>query len=291
MPSPQPTLLRSLRTLLVLGRVSNLPTVWSNCLAGWILGGAGDLSRLTLVCLGATCLYLGGMFLNDAFDVELDRRQRTGRPIPSGAITLAAVWRWGFFWLGAGALILILIGQTTGLLAVVLLLCIVLYDAVHKRVNFSPMLMAACRFLLYLLAASTGDAGVDGLVLWSALALAAYITGLSHLARRESTRSPFQYWPCVSLAAPMLLAWIVSNAEYRTTGLWLALALAVWIASCLGHLLERAEPDIAQAVSGLLAGIVLVDLLAVGAADIQFSAVFVLLFVAAWLGQRFIPAT
>src|SRR5437867_6492190 len=117
------------RTVLILGRVSNLPTVWSNCLAGWLLGGGGTGWMFLLVCLGATCLYLGGMFLNDAFDVEFDRRQRTERPIPSGAITLSAVWRWGFFWLGAGAMILILIGRTTGLLAVALLLCIVLYDA------------------------------------------------------------------------------------------------------------------------------------------------------------------
>ena len=31
-----------LRTLLILGRVSNLPTVWSNCLAGWIMGAAAN---------------------------------------------------------------------------------------------------------------------------------------------------------------------------------------------------------------------------------------------------------
>ena len=32
----------NLRTLLVLGRASNLPTVWSNCFAGWLLGGGGE---------------------------------------------------------------------------------------------------------------------------------------------------------------------------------------------------------------------------------------------------------
>ena len=26
------------RALLVLGRVSNLPTIWSNCLCGWLIG-------------------------------------------------------------------------------------------------------------------------------------------------------------------------------------------------------------------------------------------------------------
>ena len=28
--------------LLILGRVSNLPTVWWNCFAGWLLGGGGS---------------------------------------------------------------------------------------------------------------------------------------------------------------------------------------------------------------------------------------------------------
>src|SRR5213594_1545943 len=33
------------RTLLILGRASNVPTVWSNCLAGWLLGGGGSIGR------------------------------------------------------------------------------------------------------------------------------------------------------------------------------------------------------------------------------------------------------
>ena len=84
-----------LRTLLVLGRTSNLPTVWSNCLAGWILGGEGDLKSLLLLSSGATMLYLGGMFLNDAFDEDFDRQHRKERPIPSGQISANAVWAWG----------------------------------------------------------------------------------------------------------------------------------------------------------------------------------------------------
>ena len=77
--------LRYLRALLILGRVSNLPTVWSNCLAGWWLGGGGNYANLLLLLLGATLLYAGGMFLNDAFDAEFDTQYRRARPIPSGA--------------------------------------------------------------------------------------------------------------------------------------------------------------------------------------------------------------
>src|SRR5713101_4665697 len=100
------SLTRHLRTLLVLGRASNVPTVWSNCLAGWILGGGGPHKRLLALCAGATLLYLGGMFLNDAFDAQFDLQHRPERPIPSGAIQASTVWKWGFLFLGLGWLVL-----------------------------------------------------------------------------------------------------------------------------------------------------------------------------------------
>ena len=96
------TAARQLRALLALSRVSNLPTVWSNCLAGWWLGGHGNFGNCRCCFLGVSALYTGGMFLNDAFDADFDRQRRAERPIPSGAISLPAVWRWGLGWLGAG---------------------------------------------------------------------------------------------------------------------------------------------------------------------------------------------
>jgi lipid-A-disaccharide synthase-like uncharacterized protein len=280
------------RTLLILGRVSNLPTVWSNCLAGWLLGGGGNGWMFLVVCLGATCLYLGGMFLNDAFDVEFDSQYRKERPIPSGQITLDEVWRWGFGWLGAGTVILILIGKTTGALALTLLVCIIVYDATHKLIGFSPVLMAACRFFLYLVAASAAANGVAGLAIWSAFAMGTYIVGLSFLARQESMRGTLNSWPCYLLAAPILLALLVNGDDYRQPALLLSAILGLWIVRCLRHAFLVSDPNVGRAVGGLLAGIVLVDLLAVaGGEAVWISFAFVLLFVAALVFQRFVPAT
>jgi 4-hydroxybenzoate polyprenyltransferase len=280
------------RTLLILGRVSNLPTVWSNCLAGWLLGGGGTGWILVVICLGATCLYVGGMFLNDAFDVEFDREYRRERPIPSQQITLEEVWRWAFGWLGAGTVILVLLGKSTGLFAVMLLVCIILYDAIHKVIGLSPVLMSACRFLLYIVAASQARQGVTGLAIWSGLALAAYIIGLTYLARHESTGGTLNFWPLCLLAAPNLLA-LLANAEgYRRAAYLLSAILGLWIARCLRHVFLAPDPNPGRSVAGLLAGIVLVDWLAVdGGQTIWTGFAFALLFVTALIFQRFVPAT
>lgn len=280
-----------LRTLLLLGRVSNLPTVWSNCLAGWWLGGGGNFSRLPFLFVGVTLLYVGGMFLNDAFDEQFDRQHRKERPIPSGAISRGLVWRWGFGLLAAGEGLLFGGGLTAGILGIVLALFILIYDAVHKAVTFSPLLMGACRFLVYLIAGATGVLGVSGGAIWCGLALAVYVVGLSFLARSESTRGHVSYWPATLLAAPVALALLMNAGAYREPAMLLSLLLVCWVARCLRPTFWTAMPNVGRTVTGLLAGIVFVDWLAAVQAPRELGFAFLALFGAALLFQRFVPAT
>ncbi|MBI3870994.1 MAG: UbiA family prenyltransferase [Verrucomicrobia bacterium] len=283
--------MRYLRALLVLGRVSNLPTVWSNCLAGWWLGGGGPWSSLARLCWGASCLYVAGMFLNDAFDASFDRQHRSERPIPSGAISATAVWRWGVGWMAIGLATLATHSAPVALLSLLLVVAILTYDAVHKMVAFSPVLMALCRFLLLLLATAFGQLGLGGLALWSALVLGGYIVGLSYIARRESTTGLIRFWPLLPLGAPILLAFIVNAGPYKESGLVLILLLALWIVKAIHPLWTTEQPMVGRAVSQLLAGICLVDLLAVADAPKPIAAVLLVFFGLSLALQRYVPAT
>jgi len=283
---------RQVRTLVILGRMSNLPTVWSNCLAGWWLGGGETFSNLPLLLFGITALYVGGMFLNDAFDADFDRQHRPERPIPSGAISLPVVWGWGLAWLALGASSLIAIGTTTGLLAIVLLVCIVLYDATHKVITASPWLMGACRFWVYVIAGSTAGGGVSGWPIWCGVALALYVAGLSHMARVESSRALIPRWPLALLAAPVGMAMLMDTGENREPAIWLSLILVLWIVRCVRPVFQGGAVNVGRIASGLLAGIVFVDWLAVAPECPRgLSAVFLILFGATLALQRFVPAT
>lgn len=286
MASPLP----SVRTLLVLGRASNLPTVWSNCFAGWLLGGGGSWIKLAVLTVGGSLAYIGGMFLNDAFDASFDRQFRRERPIPNDAIEEALVWKLGGGMLFAGWLSLAALGGTTAVLATLLVVSVLVYDAVHKAVAFSPVLMAACRFFLFLAAVSSGSAGVTGIGIWSAIALAGWIVGLSHVAKRESTTGALPRWPLALLALPLSLAALVDDGDWRLRALAIGALLAAWAAWCLRHTFAAGNRNLGLTVAGLLAGICLVDWLAV-APPAGTGLVFLGLFAASLAGQRFVPAT
>ena len=92
----------NLRPWLILSRGSNLPTVWSSTMAGWLLGAYWS-SKTNVLLFGLTdgpstevawwplpwlllavsAIYVGGMILNDVFDAAWDAQHRPTRPIPS----------------------------------------------------------------------------------------------------------------------------------------------------------------------------------------------------------------
>ncbi|HTV76023.1 MAG TPA: UbiA family prenyltransferase [Candidatus Baltobacteraceae bacterium] len=281
-----------LRTLLILGRVSNLPTVWSNCLAGWWLSGGENYWKLPLLLAGVSALYTGGMFLNDAFDADFDRQRRASRPIPSGAISIGSVWQFGWGLLALGILLLIFCGNVAGALAVILAICIVIYDAAHKAITASPWLMGLCRFWVYVIAGSVGANGLNGWPIWCGVALAFYIIGLSYVARRESFRGPVPFWPLLLLAAPIILAMLMDLGDARKPAMFISLILVLWIARCARTIFQSGEVNVGRIVSGLLAGIVFVDWLAVAPLCPQWlSAIFLIFFGATLALQQFVPAT
>jgi hypothetical protein len=119
----------------------------------------------------------------------------------------------------------------------------------------------------------------------------AYIVGISSLARGESARSVSRYWPLAFLAAPIILALFMNAGPYREPAWLLSTVLALWIIRSLRPVLWGVNHNVERAVSHLLAGIVFVDLLAIAGAPLALNVGFLLLFGAALLGQRIVPAT
>jgi 4-hydroxybenzoate polyprenyltransferase len=242
--------------------------------------------------MGTSFLYVGGMYLNDAFDVSFDRQRRAERPIPSGQISLGAVWKLGIAWLALGLLFLFFISGWAGLLGLVLVTFIVVYNATHKFITASPWLMGACRFWVYVIAGTTGAAGLNGWPIVCGLALALYIVGLSYVARRESSRGPLPLGPLIYLAAPIILALLMNSGRFLPPTLVVAAVLAGWALVWVWPVLFGGGINVGIIVSNLLAGIVLVDWLAIAPmASPGLFLIYLALFSLTLLLQQFVPAT
>jgi 4-hydroxybenzoate polyprenyltransferase len=143
------TTMPGLSTLLRLGRISNLPTVWTNVLAGAVIaGGAQSPNEIALVVLAMTAFYVGGMYLNDYFDRAIDARDRPGRPINAGEIRAGSVLSVGFGLLALGVALMMSFGPRAILCGLLLAGVIVLYDIWHKGNALKGFRIAECKAAL-----------------------------------------------------------------------------------------------------------------------------------------------
>ena len=292
----------SIHTLLTLGRVSNLPTIWTNVLAAAVLAqtsrdlslpgplffstsGQGieltDISTFpalspflwfaTLFALSV--MYIGGMFLNDAFDARWDMENHNLRPIVTGDIKASRVWFYGSMLMLVGVIIIGLLyplynpaavsgawyQQYYGLFAALSLsLTIILYNAYHKKFAHSAFIMGSCRFWVYLIGAML-LVKITHHVILAALSLLLYIAGLTYLARHEHLNRLVRLWPLSLLFVPVFFC-----LYFGENSLYFSLCLAGfvgWVGSRVWLILWADIPDIKAGIGGLLAAIPLLDAL------------------------------
>lgn len=288
-----------LRLYVRLGRVSNLPTVWSNVLAGVLLAGGTPEAHLLVPLLASmTLFYTGGMFLNDAFDQAYDREHRPERPIPAGLIGLREVYALGFAQLALGIALLALpawwsgealrVGALSG--GVALALLIVYYDYRHKVDPLSPLVMALCRAMIYVIAAKSVTTVIGAHTFWGVVALLGYLIGLTYVAKQENLRVVKNLWPLAFLAAPFLYVAPAALESLFVSGV--AVVLLLWVLYALSHLFGAGR-NIPRCVISLIAGISLLDALLIAHAtgSVLWTGAAALAFALTLYFQRYVAGT
>lgn len=198
----------TLRDYLRLCRLPNVFTAIADCTAGFLVVHgrieARGLPAWALLATASAMLYTSGMVLNDLFDIEIDRRERPGRPLPSGQIPLgvARSLGWGLLFggvLAAACSALVFDGDLMwrtlpATVAALLAGCVVAYDGGLKHTPLGPWTMGGCRGLNLLLGASLLplEASGEGALMFpphlliAAAGLTIYIAGLTWFARDEA---------------------------------------------------------------------------------------------------------
>ncbi|WP_448632390.1 MULTISPECIES: UbiA family prenyltransferase [Pseudomonas fluorescens group] len=265
----------NLKTWMTLGRVSNLPTVWTNAMAAALLASsAGALappSSLVWVLLLAalSLLYLAGMLLNDLLDADWDQQHQNPRPITLGLVSRQQVRLATTLLLALAAAALLGLSQRVDqphwLLgsAALLVGCILGYNLLHKKYTHSVWLMGACRSTLYLTAAAS--LAVPPEPIWlCAILLGVYISGLTYLARQEHRNQLLSRLPLALMLSPLALAFYGDNA-------WFWPVLLLWL-GWLGwhywrHLANPRHRQVRTFIGAGLAALPLFDALVLAVAD------------------------
>jgi 4-hydroxybenzoate polyprenyltransferase len=227
------------RAYLLLSRISNLPTVWSNVIAGAVASGAAfspfDIGRLAA---GVSFLYTAGMLLNDLFDRDFDTKYRPDRPLAAGDVAVIAVMRAAIILMAFGVGF---IASHSGALATLpwsgaLVLTIVYYNWRHKRDPLGPLWMGICRGLVYCVAAAAVASTVSARVGVAAAVMTLYVLVLTLIAKRLGQRA--------RVVVPLLLAGIsvVDAIVVTATGGPLPLALLAIVCGVLTLGLQRVVP-------------------------------------------------
>ncbi len=230
------------------------------------------------------------MILNDAADAKFDSEHRKGRPIPSGQVDLQSAWIVAIAMLLIGATLATWFGANPRITAI-LVAAIVFYDLYHKQWAASVIIMGACRMLLYLMAASAAPEAA----LPASIALGCYVIGITIAARLEHKNGTL---PATSLLLALALLYtpgIVFAMRFASAGgypmqLVILAAFAILIALAT-QTLRKGGPAMGKAVGILLAGIAIVDALAVSSISVTLALGFVALAPVLRFWQRWVAAT
>jgi 4-hydroxybenzoate polyprenyltransferase len=185
-PSMNPTI----RPWLQLIRLPNVVTAAADSLAGCLLatGSLAEPGRWLPLTAASMVLYASGTALNDVFDFEIDRAERPNRPLPSGQVARRTAAWFGGLGLVVGTGLACMSGAAaSGIVAAILALCILGYDAGLKHTWLGPVFMGACRGLNLLLGMSYSPALAGPIAWFTATVYGLYVAGITVVSRSETS--------------------------------------------------------------------------------------------------------
>ncbi len=269
-------------------------------MVGWLVGGGIIELEVLWLMAGVSLIYLSGMTINDACDVSWDRKHAPDRPIPSGAISLAATWVIGVLEMAGGIALLFWKSHPDVIVLAALVCAVLLYDLTHKKWKGAVVIMGLCRALVYLLpwGAARADMRLNStspLVYLLGGGVLLYIAGMTLAARTERGKSAsgIETLPRLLLLIPICFPFLVHNCE-QTFDISIPYLLLGMSVSSLWIVFFRALLSSGKTMQGIgyaIAGLALYDASVAVLLDWQAGVFCLICFGLTLVAQRFIPAT
>jgi 4-hydroxybenzoate polyprenyltransferase len=142
-------------------RISNIFTVPPDIIVGFLAVSIYSsssivygISDLVALIFSSVLLYIGGLVLNDLFDIKVDRLERPNRPLPSGRIKKGKAILITVLLFSLGLVLATIVSPTAVGISLLMIVGIIAYNYKIKNGYFRPYLMAAIRALNVIYGAS-----------------------------------------------------------------------------------------------------------------------------------------
>ena len=147
----------TIKSYFTLIRLPNLFTVISNILVGYFLVFTihdVDIYSLSYLFLVSIFLYIGGVVMNDLFDIKLDKSERPDRPLPSNQITKKNAIIICIFTLTISAIVSLFLNLFTFFTTISMIFLIFVYNYKTKSTKWRSITLGTIRSLNIFLGSS-----------------------------------------------------------------------------------------------------------------------------------------
>jgi 4-hydroxybenzoate polyprenyltransferase len=224
-----------------------------------------DIMRLIALMVSSGLLYIGGIVLNDYFDVEIDKRERPSRPLPSGNVSKRHAMAIVIVALLIANTIALVVGPISLAVSLALTFAIIAYNYRLKHGLLGPFAMGGARFLNVIFGASPALLYINNhsfaIVGAAAASLFLYIVAITILSKKEagnekpnSTIASLIVFGVISAIAALGLLLQLQWAFLLN----LSIFAAVMIVTFKQHLTKE-MPSVQKAIRNMVISIIIID--------------------------------
>jgi len=171
---------------LQLVRIPGIFTALSNVLIGYFFSfSETEVVSFPFLLLTSGFLFCSGMIFNDYFDLQIDKKERPDRPLPSKKISKQNAFLLGIIFLILANLFASIVGYYSLIISLIMTLLIIVYNYKTKFFSFLGIFnLSLIRFLNVLLGFSLFSITFD--IIQYAIPIGIFVAGISILAKNES---------------------------------------------------------------------------------------------------------
>ena len=145
-------MINNLKTALILSRPVNLLIAFISVWAAALIAGEALISvRIIAACVSAAFITAYGNIVNDIFDIEIDRINKSRRPLPSGLMSVKEARLTAILCAVVGLLLSFVVADPAFIIALSALILLTIYTPVFKGLlfigNISVALVSSLAFI------------------------------------------------------------------------------------------------------------------------------------------------